>query len=111
MTTGYRQTVTAIENPACLNDIEDRLIYYSNGKFDAVIYRFGTCVFLPAGINMLEGGANRLEELSRYRLNFTVREMDDRNFIVGYTDKIFSIVFHTEFEKLRDKIAREIENS
>jgi hypothetical protein len=77
---------------------------YSNGKFDAVLYKHGSWVFPSASSDKLEDSRRRLTDLGKVQINFEVREMDDGNYIVAFNDKVYTVVLRDEFLVLRDKI-------
>jgi hypothetical protein len=95
-----------------LDRIQRTLVRYTDGKFYAEIYKHGTCVFPVVLPNEgVQDGRSLLGELARRPLDFTVREMDDRNYVVRYGDAVFSIVFEDEFALQRNEIslqAREV---
>lgn len=98
---------------AALNNVVDKgrvmacVQHYSNGKFDAVLYRHGSWVFPSASSDKLEDGRRRLTDLGNGQVNFEVREMDDGNYIVAFNEKVFTVVLRDEFLVLRDKIIAE----
>jgi hypothetical protein len=84
--------------------------YYTNDKVSSVIFKNGSCVFPPLGDGAVSNSIALLNDL-RGKMNFNVREMDDGNFVVGFGEHVFSIVFSDELERLRDDVVREIDQS
>ena len=104
----YKKIALALSTPVDTDRIQNTANYYANGKFFIEIYRNGTCIFPPASMQNGAGiGVNLLTELGKNPIDFTVREMDDHNFIVRFTESIFSIVFGDEFIERRDEITQQ----
>lgn len=82
--------------------------HYSDGKFFAAMYSHGTWVFPGSDGDRIEDGNRRLAAVGQQSIGFTVREMDDGNFIVGFNDHVFAVVLQEELKALSEKISLEI---
>lgn len=79
--------------------------YYSDKKKAFAVFQNGTCVLIPDGSSNLESAAKEiLNKVYNYHPDFNPQSMDDGNFMVGYSQPAYSIVFKDEFEKNRDYI-------
>jgi hypothetical protein len=104
----YIQTPVSLSSPVDIDRIVDRVRYYSDGKFAFGVLSSGTC-FFPAGGDSLERQVTLLLDLvGGTPLDFVVKEMDDHNFLVRFSDKVFSVVFRDEFEAQREFIKQEV---
>jgi hypothetical protein len=91
--------------------VEKAAHYYSDGKFYVEIYNNGTCVFPHVSIdNKLVSGLEHLTKLCETPIDFTVKEMDDQNYIVRFTESVFSIVFGDQFRDQEVEIVRQAAN-
>jgi hypothetical protein len=97
----------ALDNAVDKDRVMACVRHYSDGKFDAVLYKHGSWVFPSASSDKLEEGRHRLTELGKGQINFEVREMDDGNYIVAFNEKVFTVVLCDEFFYLREKIIAE----
>lgn len=105
----YKIIPSALKLPIDIDRLQRTASYYSNGKFFLEIYENGTCVFPPiSSENKPFDGKNLLSGLIEKPIDFTVREMDDHNFIVGFSNTIFSIVFNDDFEESKVTISNEL---
>lgn len=101
----YRRIPLALDAPPDLDRIQATLIRYTDGKFFAEIYRYGTCTFpVVSRDGGVPNGRALLAELAHRPLDFIIREMDDRNYVVKYNDSVFSIVFADEYALHRHEI-------
>jgi len=91
--------------------IVDRVRYYSNGKSAFGVLEHGTCFFPEVGKRFDEQADRILDEVKAKPLDFTVKEMDDHNFIVSFGEHIFGVVLKDEFEMARSQIEREAVNA
>ena len=101
---------TALSARVDVSRIEKALTYYSNGKFFVDVFAYGSCVFPNIGEEHVEESRRMLAELPN-DINFEVREMDDHNFIVKFTEHVFSVVFLDEYENMKAEVLRDIERS
>jgi hypothetical protein len=81
----------------------DRIVatasYYTNGRARFGVLSHGTC-FFP---EVHDHGANAdsvLDVLASSHLDFVVKEMDDRNYLVGFGEHAFGVVFQEETKLL-----------
>jgi hypothetical protein len=100
----------ALASPIDIERLAKTVEFYSNGRFSSVFFEHGTCVFPPVGGVKAEEAKLCLNKISENQ-PFEVREMDDRNFIVKFTEEIFSVVFRDEFDSLKSEIIRQVNNS
>ena len=104
----YKIIASALSAPADFDRIEKTANLYADGKFFVEIYKNGTCVFPPVSKeNKAESGVKLLIALCEHPIDFTVREMDDHNFVVRFTDSVFSIVFGNEFTERQSEIIQQ----
>lgn len=101
---------TAISMPVDIERVRGAASYYTNGKSSVVIFAQGTCVFPPLGANAVSHSLSLMKELPA-KLSFVVREMDDRNFVVAFSEKVFAIVFKDDFDAMAAQVAHEIAQS
>jgi hypothetical protein len=104
----YKTIALALSIPVDVDRIQRTIVYYANGKFHMEIYENGTCVLpkvLPDG--KIESGRRLLIEISEHPIDFFVREMDDHNFVVQFSNFIFSVVFSDEYYKNRNEIIQQ----
>jgi hypothetical protein len=108
----YKTIPSALDTPADFERIGKTANYYADGKFFIEVYNNGTCVFprVQPGKDV-ESGANLLVEVGGRPIDFVVKEMDDHNFVVRFSDAVFSIVFQDEFAEHRGEIVRQAENA
>jgi hypothetical protein len=105
----YKIIPFALKLPINIDRLQRTASYYSNGKFFLEIYGNGTCVFPEiSSENKPFDGRNLLSALIEKPIDFTVREMDDHNFIVAFSPTIFSIVFNDDFEENKATISTEL---
>jgi hypothetical protein len=92
--------------PVDLSVVANRASYYTDGKKTLVIFRFGTCVVLPAETEKPEEEARKvLDSVYNYHPDFNPQSMDDGNFAVSYSQpNCFSVITKDEFEKNREYI-------
>jgi hypothetical protein len=106
----HKTLLTALREPADVDRIAQTANYYGDGKFAVEIYANGTCVFPRVtedkGVHVRD---EQLRHIADGPIDFTVREMDDHNFVVRFSDTVFSIVFQDEWARRREEIAKEIE--
>jgi hypothetical protein len=104
----YKKIPLALSVAADVDRIEKTAGYYSDGKFFLEIYKNGTCVFPPVSMeNKAESGDKLLAALNERPVDFTVKEMDDHNFVVQFSNSVFAIVFADEFVEHRDEISQQ----
>lgn len=79
--------------------------HYSDKKRAFAVFQNGTCVLIPDGSADPDSTAREvLNKVYNYHPDFNPRAMDDGNFMVGYSQPAYSVVFKDEFEKNRDYI-------
>jgi hypothetical protein len=88
--------------------IVDRVRYYSNDKFAFGVYAYGTCFFPEIGKRFDDEGKKVIETVGGDSIGFTVREMDDRNFVVRFSEYLFAVVLKDEFESIREQIESDV---
>jgi hypothetical protein len=103
----YNMNSAAFANAIDRDRLSDCVRRYSDEKFDAFLYKFGSWVFPSTSGDKLEESNRRLADVGAKQINFEVREMDDGNYIVRFSDKVFTVVLRDEYEKLRDQIVSE----
>lgn len=104
----YKIIASALSVPVDFERIEKTANHYADGKFFVEIYKNGTCVFPPVSKeSKAESGVQLLAALCEHPIDFTVREMDDHNFVVRFTDSVFSIIFGNEFAEHRSEITQQ----
>ncbi|WP_160119590.1 hypothetical protein [Rhodovarius lipocyclicus] len=78
-----------------LERVIDRLAYYANGRKDFCVFRHGTCVLLPEGLDDAAARAFALEVLARifhYHPDMSPNPMDDGNITVSYNHPAVNVV-------------------
>lgn len=103
----YKRIAVALSVPIDFNRIHETIAHYTDGKFFAEIYKNGTCIFPPVVEKKAESGIELLKKINDHPVDFIVKEMDDHNFIVRFTDSVFSIVFANEFNEHRNAITQQ----
>lgn len=103
----YKTIASALSAPADFDRIEKTANHYADGKFFVEIYKNGTCVFPPVSIEKAESGIKLLTALAEHQIDFIVKEMDDHNFVVRFTESVFSIVFTDEFTERQSEITQQ----
>lgn len=104
----YKTIASALSVPADFDRIEKTANHYADGKFFVEIYKNGSCIFPPVLMeNKAESGIKLLAALAGHQIDFTVKEMDDHNFVVRFTESVFSIVFADEFTERQSEITRQ----
>ncbi len=97
---------------ACPPDI-DRVLkavqHYSDGKPNpVVVFLNGTCVFADAESDIQASARKFLVEAGPASSDCVVHEMDDGNFLVGFSERVFGVVLRQEFDALRSTIIDEL---
>jgi hypothetical protein len=103
----YNMISAALESAIDKDRLADCVRHYSDEKFDAFLYKFGSWVFPSASGDKLEESNRRLADVGNNRINFDVREMDDGNYVVRFSEKVFTVVLRDEYETLRERIVSE----
>jgi hypothetical protein len=95
---------------APLSDLLGRMIYYTDGKRDIVMFKHGTMVVLPDGLNDDESKKYALEVLSKiinYHPDMNPLNMDDGNILVQYNHPAYNVVISSftdnHMEEIRNK--------
>ena len=79
--------------------------YYTDHKNAFVIFANGTCILLPEGSEDPEKDAKEiLNKVYYYHGDFKSDLMDDRHFLITYSQPAYSIVFKDEVERYADYI-------
>lgn len=108
----YKIIPSALSAAVDIDRIEKTAGYYSDGKFFLEIYGSGTCVFPPVSMeNKAESGGKLLAALIDHPVDVTVKEMDDHNFVIQFSNAVFAIVFADEFNERRDEISQQAEKA
>jgi len=108
----YTLLDSALRTPVDFDRIKKIVDHYSDRQFFVEIYSNGTCVFPHVSMgNSVESGIGLLTALCRQPIDFIVKEMDDNNFVVQFTDSVFSVVFRDEFIERRDEISLQAASS
>jgi hypothetical protein len=103
----YNIISVAIDTGIDKGRLVDCVRRYSDEKFHAFLYKFGSWVFpSSSGGNVAESNRRLAEVVSR-KINFDVREMDDGNYVVRFSEKVFTVVLRDEFERLRERVVLE----
>lgn len=108
----HRTIASALLPPLDIDRIGRAANYYADGKFLIEVYENGTCVF-PRIVHEAgeKSGERILAELGEHPLDFTVKEMDDHNFVIRFSESVFSIVFQDEFAARRTEIDAQADNT
>jgi len=101
---------TALDSSVDIDRLAENVAYYSNGRFYVEIFGHGTCVF-PSPHGDREGEAKDCLRALPKNNSFEVREMDDGNFVVKFTEEVFAVVFKDEFQELSEEVYSEINSS
>jgi len=107
----YKIIQAALDNAVDKDRVTTCVRHYSDGKFNAVLYKYGSWVFPSLSKDKPEDGDRRLADLGSKQINFEVREMDDGNYVVAFNDKVFTVVLRDEYQNLRDQIIAEAKAS
>ena len=92
-----------------LEQIIDRLIYYTDRRCDFAVFTFGTCVILPDGASDDEATTIAKEVLSKifnYHPDMNPRNMDDGNILVQYNHPAVNVVLSDFVQSHRAEIDR-----
>ncbi len=104
----YKKVASALSIPVDWDRIERTVVYYANGKFHAEVYKNGTCVFPSVSLDgKVASGRELLVRIGDHPIDFTVKQMDDHNFIVRFNESVFSIVFADDYVENRSEIIRQ----
>jgi hypothetical protein len=103
-------TASALVSKIDINLVDDAVNYYSNGRFSSAIFENGTCVLPPVDGNRNAGAISCLSKIKENQ-RFEVREMDDGNFIVKFSEFIFSVVFLDDYLKNKNQIIKDVLSS
>jgi hypothetical protein len=79
-----------------LEDIVDRVAYYTNRKFDFAVFRHGTCVILPRNELPEDQAATVakevLDKIYKYHPDMNPQAMDDGNLAIQYNHPAINVV-------------------
>ena len=76
-------------------DLLARMVYYTNGQRDLVVFRYGTIVILPDGLSDSEArqfAAEVLAQIYSYHPDMNPLPMDDGNIVVQYNHPAVNVV-------------------
>ena len=85
------------EIPQPIDQIVDRVSYYTDRKQDFAVFRHGTCVFLPAGLSQDRAVATAKEILAKiynFHPDMTPTPMDDGNMVVQYREPAVNVLLN-----------------
>jgi hypothetical protein len=98
---------TALIVPVQSGRIIETVKYYANGKSRFGVLSNGTCFFPSFNLAFSDAAKSLLDGMESSPLDFKVREMDDGNFIVAFSEHVFSVVYSDEFSQYRLLIEKE----
>ena len=78
-----------------VQEILERVRYYTDGSRDIVVFRYGTCVLLEDGLSDAEATESALSVLSQiynYHPDMNPVSMDDGNILVQYNHPALNVV-------------------
>lgn len=81
---------------------------YLGEEYAVGVFENRTCFFSGTDENRYAQANKIINELKNTHLDFSVREMTDGNFIVTFSDLIFSLVFREHYLKVRYQIIEEL---
>jgi hypothetical protein len=88
--------------PNLLIDIDlvyEKAKYYTNGKMQFVVFEKGTVAYLPERVDNIEESAKLLlDKVFHFHPDFDTLTMDDENYLVTYSQTVFTVVFKEEVE-------------
>ena len=77
------------------DEVLERMIYYFDDSTDIVIFKHGTAVVLPDGLNdddAREFALKTLSEIYNYHVDLNPRYMDDGNILISYNHPAYNVV-------------------
>lgn len=86
--------------PVDLSQVLEKAKYYTDERLQMAVFQFGTVVVFPERVSNIHNSA--LEVLNKVYFahpDFNPREMDDGNYVIEYSQPVFTIVFKDEIEK------------
>jgi hypothetical protein len=92
-----------------LDQIIDRVAYYTNRKKDFAVFRYGTCVLLPDGLSQekaVEIAKDVLSLIFNYHPDMKPRDMDDGNIAIQYNHPALNVVLSSVASKHWAEIER-----
>lgn len=104
---GIKTIKMALSVPVDIGRIVETVKYYSNRKSRFGVLSSGTCFFPPIDLTFFDAAKVFLDAMESSSLDFKVREMDDENFMVAFSDHVFAVVFSEEFDKHRLSIEKD----
>ncbi|RVT95391.1 hypothetical protein EOD42_17570 [Rhodovarius crocodyli] len=90
-----------------LDRVVDRISYYANGARDFCVFRHGTCVLLPPGLDdaaAREHALGVLHAILHQHPDMSPNPMDDGNIMVGYNHPAVNVVLKDVAEAHWDEI-------
>ena len=91
--------------PIDIELIYEKAQYYTGGKWQIAIFKYGTVTYFKDKVDHLEDSARALlDKIYHSHADFRPLTMDDGNFLVQYRQHAFTIVFEDEIEKHWDYI-------
>lgn len=94
-----------------LDQIEDRMVYYTNDKCDLAFFRNGTTVILEHRIadeEVKNYAKQVLDDIYNYHPDFNPMGMDDGNFLVGYNHPAYNVVLSDFVKEHLQEIQKQI---
>lgn len=94
---------------APVEQILERMVYYTGNSRDIVLFKNGTSVVLPEGLNDTEANEFALGVLSKiynYHPDMNPLPMDDGNILVQYNHPAYNVVINDFADKHMDEIRK-----
>ena len=93
-----------------IDEVVDRMRYYTDGSKDIAVFNYGTCVVLPDGLTEPAARSKASEVLSavfNFHPDMYPTPMDDGNILVQYNHPAFNVVLSklakTNMDQIRQK--------
>lgn len=96
-----------IEQP--IEQIVERMVYYTDGKKDFVTFAHGTCAVVPDNLaddDAIAAATKVLSDIFNYHPDMNPVEMDDGNILVRYNHPAVNIVLREVVRANREEIER-----
>jgi hypothetical protein len=92
------------ENLTPLDEIEERMQFYTQGKGGVTMMGNGTLLFLTDGDDPIDDARKALNE-ARFITDFRVVALKEGGYLVGFHDAVAVFVSDNEFERRRAEVA------
>ena len=93
--------------PIDIESIYEKTKYYTGEKLQFAIFENGTIVYFPEKVENIEESAKALlDKVYNFHPDFNPLTMDDGDYLVEYSQTVFTIVFKNEVENHWDYIDR-----